>query len=119
VALITPRLKVRFFKTDAGNEPVRKWLKSLSSEEKKTIGKDIKTVQFGWPIGMPLVRSLGEKLYETRSDVKDGIVRIFFTVDKDKMVLLHGIIKKGQKIPQKDIKLARKRLSVNRNKGGD
>jgi len=55
-------LRVNFFKTDAGNEPVRVWLKSLSSEEKKIIGEDIKTVQFGWPIGMPLVRPLGGNL---------------------------------------------------------
>ncbi len=50
----TPTLEVRFFKTDAGSEPVRDWLKSLAAIERKTIGEDIKTVQFGWPLGMPL-----------------------------------------------------------------
>ncbi len=110
-------LRVNFFKTDAGNEPVRVWLKSLSSEEKKIIGEDIKTVQFGWPIGMPLVRPLGGNLYETRSDLKDKIARIFFTVESDKMILLHGFMKKDQKIPQKEINLARKRLADS--KGGD
>ena len=110
-------LRVNFFKTDAGNEPVRVWLKSLSSEEKKIIGEDIKTVQFGWPIGMPLVRPLGGNLYETRSDLKYKIARIFFTVESDKMILLHGFMKKDQKIPQKEINLARKRLADS--KGGD
>lgn len=51
-----PKLPVRFFRTDAGNEPVREWLKSLSSDDRKVIGDDIRTVQFGWPVGMPLNR---------------------------------------------------------------
>ena len=53
-----PILEVRFFRTTAGNEPVREWLKSLTREDRKRIGEDIKTAQFGWPIGMPLIRKL-------------------------------------------------------------
>ena len=55
-------LSVVFFKTDAGSEPARNWLKGLSREEKKIIGTDIKTLQYGWPIGMPLVKSLRDGL---------------------------------------------------------
>jgi antitoxin HicB len=58
-----PTLEVRFFKTDAGSEPVRDWLRELSAIDRKTIGEDIKTVQFGWPIGMPLVRKLDKDLW--------------------------------------------------------
>ncbi len=58
----TPTLAVRFFKTDGGTEPVRDWLRELSAIDRKTIGEDIKTVQFGWPLGMPLVRKM-EKIY--------------------------------------------------------
>ena len=54
-----PVLDVRFFRTDAGAEPVREWLKDLPAVDRKTIGEDIKTVQFGWPLGMPLVDHLG------------------------------------------------------------
>lgn len=57
--VMNPVLDVRFFRTDAGREPVREWLKGLPAIERKTIGEDIKTVQFGWPLGMPLVRHLG------------------------------------------------------------
>ena len=53
-----PTLEVRFFKTDGGTEPVRDWLQGLSAIDRKTIGEDIKTVQFGWPLGMPLVRKM-------------------------------------------------------------
>jgi len=48
------QLQVVFFRAQSGSEPVREWLKSLSVDDKKTIGEDIKTVQFGWPIGMPV-----------------------------------------------------------------
>jgi len=60
------RLQVVFYKSQSGNEPVRDWLKSLSGEDKKIIGEDIKTVQFGWPLDMPLVRKLETKLWEIR-----------------------------------------------------
>jgi phage-related protein len=104
------RLQVVFFKTEAGNEPVREWLKSLSQEEKKIIGQDIKTVQFGWPLGMPLIRKLDNGLWEVRSRLPDRITRVLFTVCGNTMVLLHGFIKKSQKTSTGDITLANQRL---------
>ena len=77
---------------------------------KKAIGEDINTVQYGWPIGMPLVRKLEKGMWEIRSHIKDGIARILFTSESDIMVLLHGFIKKSQKTPEKDLEIARKRL---------
>jgi len=56
------RLPARFFRSDRGGEPVREWLKSLDIQDRKIIGEDIKDVEFSWPIGMPLVRSLGQAL---------------------------------------------------------
>ena len=102
-------LTVRFYRTDSGTEPVREWLKSLPQEYRKTIGEDIKTVQFGWPIGMPVVRKLDTGLWEVRSHVRDGIARIIFTVCGDTMVLLHGFIKKSQKTPADDLETAKNR----------
>jgi hypothetical protein len=69
----TPILDVRFFASDGGNEPVREWLKSLQGSERRTIGEDIKTVQFGWPLGMPLVRKLAKDLWEVRVHLVDRI----------------------------------------------
>ncbi len=103
-------LKVFFFRTRRGNEPVREWLKSLSPIEKRTIGEDVKTVQFGWPLGMPLVRKLEPGLWEIRSNLPSGIARIMFTVKDNAMILLHGFIKKSQKTPMDDLHLARERL---------
>lgn len=105
------RLKVLFYRTHSGNEPVREWLQKLSREEKKTIGEDIKTVQFAWPLGMPLIRKLDADLWEVRSRLENRIARVLFTIVNENMVLLHGFIKKAQKTPKADIKLAKKRAS--------
>jgi phage-related protein len=104
-----PILTVLFYKTENGREPVREWLKSLRLEDKKEIGQDIKTAQFGWPLGMPLIRKLEKDLWEVRSNIKDGIARIFFTVEGDEMILLHGFVKKSQATPQSELNLARER----------
>jgi phage-related protein len=90
---------------------VRDWLKSLPFDEKRIIGEDIKTVQFGWPLGMPIVRKLEPGLWEVRSKLPDKIARVIFTVNGSKMVLLHGFIKKSEKTPQDDLKVARQRLT--------
>lgn len=105
------QLQVVFYRSQSGHEPAREWLKSLPMEDKKTIGKDIKTVQFGWPIGMPVVRKVEPGLWEVRSSLKNRIARVLFTVEGNYMVLLHGFIKKSQKTPLEDLKLARERLS--------
>ena len=105
------RLEARFFRTTTGTEPVRDWLKSLEQADRKTIGEDIKTVQFGWPLGMPLVRKLETNLWEVRSNLKDRIARVVFTVHDNTMILLHGFIKKAQKTVATDLNMARKRLA--------
>ena len=105
-----PILSVVFFLKDSGRQPVREWLKGLNSEDRKVIGEDIKLVQFRWPLGMPLVRKIEPNLWEVRSRLKGGrIARVFFTVQGGEMALLHGFIKKSQKTPSGDLKLARDR----------
>lgn len=76
------------------------------------IGEDIKTVQFGWPLGMPLVRKLDAELWEVRSRLAGRIARIFFTAGGGRMILLHGFIKKSQKTPADDLALAKTRLRM-------
>jgi phage-related protein len=108
----TPILSVKFYKSPTGNEPVREWLLSLQANDRKNIGIDIKTVQYGWPIGMPLVEKIERGLWEIRSNgLSFGITRIFFTIEDNMLILLHAIIKKTNKVPQADLELARKRLT--------
>lgn len=107
------RLPARFFESDAGKVPVREWLLNLPQDDRKVIGDDIRTAEFGWPIGMPLCRSIkGRKgLWEIRSNLSDGrIARVFFCAHEGSMVLLHGFIKKSQKTPDKELNVADKRM---------
>lgn len=73
-------LVINFYRTDAGVEPVRDWLRSLPHSERKIIGEDLKTVQIGWPLGMPLVRKMDKNLWEVRITLPGKIARILFTV---------------------------------------
>src|SRR5271167_2237671 len=107
------RVPAIFFRTEAGGEPVRDWLKRLSPDDRRRIGEDLKTVEFGWPVGMPVCRPLGEGIYEARTSLaQNRIARVLFYIDKKgRMVLLHGFIKKTQKTSDEDLDLARSNKS--------
>jgi phage-related protein len=102
-------LKVVFFKTETGNEPVREWLINLSKEDCKIIGTDVLKVQYAWPVGKPLVDNLGDGIWEVRSRLDNRIARTLFAMVNQEIVLLHGFIKKQQKTPQGELELAKKR----------
>lgn len=95
-----------FYKSRVGNEPVRDWLKSLAKEDRRAIGADIQTVEYGWPVGMPVCKPMGSGIFEVRTDLKNRIARVLFCVLGDRMLLLHGFIKKTRQTPDKDLKLA-------------
>jgi phage-related protein len=104
------RLPARFYRTIGGTEPVRGWLKDLDPSDRRIVGADIKEVEFDWPVGMPLCRSLGQGLWEVRSNVSRGrIARVIFCIARGEMTLLHGFIKKSRKTPQPDLDLAIRR----------
>jgi len=105
-------LPARFYRTAMGAEPVRKWLKALSREDKRIVGTDIATVEFGWPVGMPTCRPLSSRrgLLEVRSSLtQNRIARVLFCIHQGHMVLLHGFIKKTQQTPENDLDLAVRR----------
>jgi phage-related protein len=105
------RIPVRFYRTAAGREPVLEWLRGLDKEDRRAIGLDLMRVQFGWPIGMPLVRSLKDGLWEVRSTLPSRrIARLILCFHENKIVALHGFIKKTQRSPLEDIDVARKRM---------
>lgn len=105
------RIPVRFYRTVAGREPVLEWLRGLDKEDRQAIGLDLMRVQFGWPVGMPLVRSLKDGLWEVRSTLPSRrIARLMLCFHENKIVALHGFIKKTQRTPIGDIDLARQRM---------
>jgi phage-related protein len=102
-----------FSTTSAGKRPVREWLMDFSPEDRKSIGEDIATLEFCWPVGMPKCSPMkGIKgLYEVRSNISSGrIARVFFVLTGSEMVLLHGFVKKTQKTPEKELKPATARM---------
>jgi len=104
------KVPVVFYRTPAGSEVVRDWLKGLAEADRTIIGQDLMRVQFRWPVGMPLCGPLGDGLWEVRSNLSSNrIARIFFCFTEGRLVALHGIIKKTQKTPTPDLELARKR----------
>jgi phage-related protein len=105
------RIPAFFYQSPSGSEPVRDWLKTLDDEDRKTVGEDIATVEFGWPVGMPVCKALGGGLWEVRSSLPSRReARVVFVINEERMVLLHGFIKKTQKTSKSDLDLARKRL---------
>jgi phage-related protein len=104
-------MRVHFFRTQAGNEPARDWLRGLPADQRHAIGEDLMVVQYRWPLGMPLVRKMEPRLWELRSPVPDGIARLFFTVWETQIVVLHGFVKKGQKTPEHELETAQRRLA--------
>jgi len=105
------KITALFFENENGKKPVQEWLYSLDKDDRKKIGEDIKTVEYGFPIGMPVCRKLEDKLYEVRSNISDGrIARVIFAVMSGYMILLNGFIKKSQKTPKSEIDLALKRV---------
>jgi phage-related protein len=105
------RLPVAFYALPSGREPVREWLKSLDRADRKIVGEDMRDVELSWPIGMPLCRPFGEGLWEVRSRLTQGrIARVLFCITDERMVLLHAFIKKTQKTPDSERRLAIKRM---------
>ena len=108
----TPSVPVRFYRTAQGNEPVLEWLRALDRRDRQMIGTDLMRVQIGWPIGMPLVRSLGNGLWEIRSSLTGNrIARLILCFHQRTLVVLHGFIKKTRKTPADDLKLAVSRMN--------
>ena len=104
------QLSAIYYQSPTGNEPARDWLKKLDREDRRKVGTDIANVEYGWPVGKPLCDSLGDGLWEVRSNMAAGrIARVIFFIEDGQMVLLHGFVKKTRKTPKKERDLALRR----------
>jgi phage-related protein len=106
-----PKTPVKFYRTAAGTEVVRDWLRGLDDDERNVIGLDLMRAQFRWPVGMPLCRSLGTGLWELRTNLAGNrIARLIFCAKPDGLLILSGFIKKTRKTPDAELALARRRM---------
>lgn len=104
------KIELVFYRTEAGNEPVRDWLIGRDPANRREIGLDLQRVQYRWPVGMPLVRPLGDGLFEVRTNLPDKTIsRVLFCFHGGELFALHGFIKKTEQTPPRDLKIALKR----------
>ena len=104
---IAKRIHASFYMTAAGSEPVREWLRNIPVADRRIVGADIATVEFGWPVGMPTCGPLGNELWEVRSHLTGRrIGRVIFIIRADRMILLHAFEKTTRKTPPAEIRLA-------------
>ena len=99
-----------FFRTLAGREPLRDWLRGLEETERQSIGTDLLRAQWRWPVGMPLCRPIGHGLWEIRTDLPTKrTAGVLLCLYREHLVALHGFIKKTPAMPEPDLATARKR----------
>ena len=104
------KIPLIFFRTLAGAEPTREWLKTLSEPERLAIGRDLLRAQWRWPVGMPLCRAMGSGLWEVRTDLPTTrTARVLLCLYRGHLVALHGFIKRTRATPDDDLATARKR----------
>ena len=104
------KIPLVFFRTPAGSEPVREWLRQLPQVERQAIGKDLLRAQWRWPIGMPLCRPMGSGLWEVRTNLPTmRTARVLICFYQQRLVALHGFIKKSRATPDDDLTLAQSR----------
>lgn len=71
---------------------------------------------FGAHLGEPHTKALGDGLFELRLKSSEGIARVFYcTLIGRQIVMLHSFVKKSQKIPASELKLARLRMNEVKN----
>lgn len=106
------RVPAFFFANQSGHEPVREWLMALERNDRRIVGRALMTLEFGWPVGMPLSRPMGNGLHELRVIVSSRReARVFFYIDRgQRLILLHAIIKTTRSTPRHDLDLARRRM---------
>lgn len=104
--------KVTFYKTAAGNEVVLDFIRQQPRPDRRVIGEDLKTVEVGYPIGMPLCKHLVDDLWEVRSTVPSKQeVRLIYYFDSGRqhIVVVNGFIKTSRTTPKREIVLAQRR----------
>lgn len=103
---------VLFYRTAAGNDVIKDWLRAFEKPDRAILGEDLMTVQFGFPMGLPLCRSLGQGLWEVRSSLtgnREARMIFYHDSEAEALVVLHGFLKKSQKTPRGEIDTALRR----------
>lgn len=105
--------KIDYYESPSGNIPVYDFIEGLSPTAKSKVSNTLDLLmEYGIKLGSPHIKKVaGTELWELRILGGDSI-RIFYITTSGRMfLLLHGFIKKSQKVPKKEIKIALARLN--------
>jgi len=104
--------EIELFTTTAGEEVVADFLDSLPRKHRAKAIWEIELLSMhGSRLTLPYVRHIDGELWELRIKFGSDISRIFYFIPvKNRIVLLHGFVKKTDKTPPGEIETARKRM---------
>lgn len=102
--------KIVFYQTSRGSYPVKEFIEKLDSRTKSKVTDAIKILQeSGTLLKPPYMKKLMKSLFELRIKSKVA-VRIFYSQHTQTYYLLHAFIKKSQKTPVKELRIAIDRM---------
>lgn len=106
--LSNEKMRALFFRNSLGEEPVRQWLLEMGAADRKIIAADLLTVEYGWPVGMPLCRPIRGELWKIRSCLtgQNRIASVLFCTKDQNLVLLHGFMNEADRTSLNDFQVA-------------
>jgi len=104
------RVDVEFYTTEDGKKPAKEFLLSLEPKMRAKLVKTIELLETNGPeLRMPYSEYLGDGIFELRAKVGSNISReLYFFFSGQKAILTNGFVKKTQKTPSNELKLAQK-----------
>jgi hypothetical protein len=106
--------RVDFFVDEHGHAPVEDYLTSLPAQHRAKLLALIKVLeQEGANLPFPYSSQVRGKLRELRTQQGKDKLRILYFGDARRVfVLLHGIVKRSDKLPEEDIRIAEARMEL-------
>jgi phage-related protein len=104
--------KVSFYKTAAGNDVVLEFIRAQPLDDRRVIGRDLKVLEIGYPVGMPLCRHIEGDLWEVRSSLpskREARLIYFYDGKRQMIVVVSGFVKTTRSTPKREINLAQRR----------
>src|SRR5258708_3561755 len=106
--------EILFYKDEKGKSPIEEFLYELKVTNNplaEQAFKGLEKIKNSVYHKEPLSKKIEPGLFELRIRRGSDILRIFYMFDKGQIIiLLHLFVKKTQKIPRKELEIARKRL---------
>lgn len=104
--------EIEYYTNPDGKSPIKDFIDGLPLKAKARMIKTLDLLEsYGIQMGEPHMKNVARKLWELRVKAKEGIFRFFFTVKKNRIIiLLHGFQKKSEKIPKRELDVALKRM---------